>query len=87
LLLVDDDQPVAKSSTRPGSKRPSRTSPGLLLVVGQLRSPDQLTGQRGGFGAVAPAPVAAALPDAARFRSSTESFSREYAFALRDGDL
>jgi hypothetical protein len=62
-------------------------STGLLVVGGEYRSPDQITGQRGGFGPVAPAPVAATLPAAVRFRSRTESFSREYAFALRDGDI
>jgi hypothetical protein len=62
-------------------------STGLLAVGGEVRSPDQVTGERGGFGPAAPKDVATTLPEAVTFRSSTESFSREYAFALRRGDI
>src|SRR5687768_12305766 len=62
-------------------------STGVRFVGGELPTPDELAGERGGFGAEAPPDVAATLPDAIVFRSATETFSREYAFAVRRGDL
>ena len=60
-------------------------STGLIYVGSQVPTPDQLAGRRGGFGAPAPPDVAATLPDAIAFKSATETFGNEYAFALRAG--
>lgn len=60
-------------------------STGLLAVGGEIPSGDELAGRPGGFGPVAPAEVAAGLPDRVVFRTTSETFSNEYAFVLRDG--
>ncbi|HYF26846.1 MAG TPA: hypothetical protein VD931_13980, partial [Baekduia sp.] len=60
---------------------------GLLAVGGEIRTPDQLAGRRGGFGPVTSPRVARELPGDVVFRTPTESYGREYAFALRDGRL
>lgn len=60
---------------------------GVLVVGGSAPSGDQLTGERGGLGAPAPADVARTLPDAVVFKSNRATFSNEYAFALRQGRI
>ena len=60
---------------------------GVLVVGGQVPTPDQLQGTPGGFGAVAPAHVAATLPDRIVLKTNRETFSNEYAFAVRAGRL
>ena len=57
-------------------------STGLFAVGGELPSEAQLSGRRGGFGPVATVP---GLPNGVRFKTTRETFSNEYAFALRDG--
>jgi hypothetical protein len=60
---------------------------GLLVVGGAGPSPDQVAGERGGFGAPAPPRVARSLPDTVTFKTNRETFSNEYAFALRGGRI
>lgn len=60
---------------------------GVLLVGGEVPSQDQVAGQPGGLGAVAPPDVARTLPDAVTFKTNRETFSNEYAFALRAGRI
>jgi hypothetical protein len=60
---------------------------GLLAVGGEIKTPDQLAGRPGGIGEPAPADVARTLPGAVVMRTSTETFGREYAFALRHGRI
>lgn len=62
-------------------------STGLLLIGGDVPTPDTLAGRPGGLGAVAPAAVAATLPDAVVFRTPVQTFSSEDAFVLRAGRL
>ena len=58
-------------------------STGLLAVGGDIPSPDQLAGARGGFGPVA----TRELPRDVVVKTARETFSNEYAFALRDGRI
>lgn len=62
---------------------------GVLAVGGAIPSPDQLSGRRGGFGpAVSPDRARSlGLPAAVTFKTDSETFSQEYAFALRQGRL
>jgi hypothetical protein len=60
---------------------------GVLVVGGEVPSGDQLRGESGGLGAPAPADVAATLPDVVTFKTTRETFSNEYAFALRRGRI
>jgi hypothetical protein len=60
---------------------------GLLVVGGVAPSPDQVAGDRGGFGAPAPPAVARTLPEAVTFKDTRHTFSNEYAFALRGGRI
>ena len=60
---------------------------GLLVVGGEAPSRDQLQGERGGLGPVAPPEVARTLPDVVTFKTNRETFSNEYAFALRGGRI
>ncbi|HYF25701.1 MAG TPA: hypothetical protein VD931_08195, partial [Baekduia sp.] len=47
---------------------------GLLAVGGEVRTPDQLAGRRGGFGPVTSSRVARQLPEDVVFRTPTESY-------------
>jgi hypothetical protein len=60
---------------------------GLLVVGGAAPSPNQVAGERGGFGAPASPRVARTLPDVVTFKTNRETFSNEYAFALRSGRI
>ena len=64
-------------------------STGVLAVGGAIPSPGQISGQPGGFGAPVTTSHAHALglPDAVTFKTSGQTFSAEYAFALRSGHL
>jgi hypothetical protein len=59
----------------------------LALVAGSTGLPVDTGPGSGGSGAAAPAEVARSLPDAVVFRTATETFGREYAFALRGGRI
>lgn len=60
---------------------------GLLVVGGEVPSSDQLRGEPGGLGAPAARRLARTLPDAVTFKTNRETFSSEYAFALRRGRI
>jgi len=62
-------------------------STGILVAGGSVPTGDTITGRPGGFGPVATGAVVKTLPDRIVFRTTTETFSNEYAFALRDGVL
>jgi len=62
-------------------------STGVLVAGGSFPTGDSLAGRPGGFGAIASGAVTRTLPDRIVFKTPTESFSNEYAFALRDGVL
>lgn len=60
---------------------------GVLLVGGQVPTPDQATGAPGGLGEPVTGELAARLPDRVAFRDSRTTYSNEYAFALRAGRI
>lgn len=62
-------------------------STGILFAGGSVPTGDSVTGRPGGFGPVATGEAARTLPDRIVFKTTTETFSNEYAFALRDGVL
>ncbi len=62
-------------------------STGLLAVGGSIPTADTINGRPGGFGPKAPPAVAAQLPRDIVFRTNAATFGREYAFALRDGNI
>jgi hypothetical protein len=86
-LLAPASAARAESPTDPACLGLVAGSTGLLAVGNAVPTEDTLAGRRGGFGAPAPAAVARTLPDAVVFRTATESFSQEYAFALRGGRI
>jgi hypothetical protein len=60
----------------------------LALVAGSTGLPVDLPAARGGgLGAAAPQAIARTLPDEIVFRSTTETFGVDYAFALRRGQI
>ena len=60
---------------------------GLLVVGGAIPSGDRLEGEPGGLGAPAAPRVARTLPGVVTFKTNRETFSNEYAFALRRGRI
>jgi hypothetical protein len=62
-------------------------STGILVAGGSVPTGDSIAGRPGGFGPIATGAVARTLPDRIVFKTSRETFSNEYAFALRDGVL
>lgn len=76
---------AAPPPTTPACAPLATGSTGVIEVGGKVPSQDQLTGQRGGFGPLAPRSLA--LPAGVSLKSGTETFSNEYAFALRGGRL
>src|SRR5690349_23517947 len=84
LAPVGAQQAVADPPTQPECLPLAGGSTGLLVVGGELPSEDQVVGEPGGFGAPASAGVAATLPDRVLFKTTRETWSNEYAFALRD---
>ena len=60
---------------------------GVLLVGGQVPSPDQVAGEPGGLGEPVTGDLARRLPDRVVFRDGRNTYSNEYAFALRGGRI
>lgn len=87
LVLAASPAALADPPDNPSCLALAAGSTGLLVVGGEIRTPDQLAGRRGGFGDPAPPDVATTLPDAIAFKSAIETFSLEYAFALRGGRI
>ena len=56
---------------------------GVLVAGGQVPSPEQLQGKRGGYGAVAAPAVARTLPDVVAFKTATETFTLEDVDAIK----
>ena len=77
----------ADPPTEPGCLPLGAGTTGVLVVGGEVQSPEQVQGERGGFGPPAPTRVARTLPDVVTFKTNRETFSNEYAFALRSGRI
>ena len=60
---------------------------GVLLVGGQVPSPDQVAGEPGGLGEPVTGDLGRRLPDRIVFRDGRNTYSNEYAFALRGGRI
>jgi len=78
-LLAAAAPPAAAIPSDPRCLALAAGSTGLLV--------DTPAGRRGGLGEPAPPAVAHTLADTVAFRTTTESFGREYAFALRGGRI
>ncbi len=86
-LLVPVVGAEADPPTQPECLPLGAGTTGVLVVGGEVPSPDQLQGGAGGFGAEASPEVAHTLPERIAFKSQRETFSNEYAFALRGGRI
>lgn len=83
---------TAASQAAPPTSDPSclaqlAGSTGVIQVGGELPTAGTLQGRNGGYGDPAPASVARTLPDQVLLRTSAETASREYLFALRAGHV